>query len=279
MKTTLLPFLLFFFWVYNLSAQDTLGPKKIRANYELDHPFIVDRPGVADMPYTVAPRHFQFCNGFDFINRGNWNGLQLPSFLFRTGITHNTELRVGIKNLFVDTTANDLKYPYGYQGGTTPISLGLKVVLLREKGIIPQVALMTDIILPFTSAPIYKNSYSGHDLYLLFLNNFTKKLFINYNVGVIWDNGPPIWALSFCLEYQATKQLGFFIEQYDYLPEQEVIDSDILTEIAIDGGITYLIAPKVQFDCSAGYSKTNDRDNYFIGTGISFRIDPPYKKR
>ncbi len=45
----------------------------------------VDRPGIAEAPFTVAPRTFQVETGFDYYKRTSGEIFFLPVSLFRTG--------------------------------------------------------------------------------------------------------------------------------------------------------------------------------------------------
>src|SRR4051794_31311644 len=76
----------------------------------------VDRPGVAETPFTVAPKNYQFEIGFDYFSRSSGKLYNLPTILFRTGISEKTELRLSARNV-LDHTDNTLF------NGITPFSI------------------------------------------------------------------------------------------------------------------------------------------------------------
>ncbi|TAE67954.1 MAG: transporter [Bacteroidetes bacterium] len=229
--------------------------------------FIVDRPGIADLPYTVKPHQYQLEVGFERIDRKDYFRWLAPTFLLRTGISDKAEIRFGTKYIVQDSLT-DLSEPFNWDSGFAPLSIGFKTKMVSENGIIPEIALLTDILLPFTKSE-YRAKYSGHDIFLLMNHTLNKKWNLNTNVGAIWENvsNEAIWMYAFCLDYQPTRRLGFFLEQYTYLPDESP------TEIGFDVGITYLVAPKMQFDVSAGISKVNNNLMNFVGCGFTIRID------
>ncbi len=256
----LLIILLFFVSYVNLYAQHT---HIIGDSIE----FMVDRPGIADLPYTVKPNQYQVELGFERINRKDYMRWSAPTFLLRTGISPNAEIRFGARYIVQDSL-RDLAEPFNWNSGFAPISIGFKTKMVKENGIIPEIALLTDILVPFTKSE-YRAKYSGHDIFLLMNNTFNKKWSLNTNLGAIWENvsNEAIWLYAFCLDYQPNSKLGFFFEQYSYFPDESP------TELAVDGGITYLIAPKMQIDCSAGVSLVNGNVMNFVGCGFTMRID------
>src|SRR5882672_7262984 len=65
----------------------------------------VDRPGVAETPFTVPKGMYQFEVGFDYFKRYNGEIYNLPVVLFRTGISERAELRLSTKQLLDKTEA------------------------------------------------------------------------------------------------------------------------------------------------------------------------------
>lgn len=229
--------------------------------------FIVDRPGIADLPYTVKPHQYQIEMGFERIDRKDYSRWLAPAFLFRTGISDKAEIRFGVKYIMQDSL-RDLAEPFNWNSGFAPFSLGFKTKMVQENGIIPEIALLTDILIPFTKSE-YRAKYSGHDIFLLMNNTLNKKWNLNTNLGAIWENvsNEAIWLYAFCFDYQPTHKLGFFFEQYSYFPDESPM------EIGFDVGITYLINPKMQLDISAGVSKLNNNLMNFVGCGFTMRLD------
>ncbi len=220
----------------------------------------VDRPGIAEAPYTVLPKHYQFETGFDYYQRTTGEIYFLPVSLFRTGISKSAELRISIKNIHDETTQQKLN-------GISPLTIGIKTHIIKQDGWIPETDILADVVFPLGKSDLHPDNL-GHDIFLLFENDLSSKIAFNYNVGLIWDGNTNqnIFASSFCFNYLATARTDFFIEYFNYLKSDA-------SEHGIDGGLTFLLWPLVQADFSAGISLVEGNTNHFISSGISFRIE------
>lgn len=220
----------------------------------------VDRPGIAEAPFTVAPRTFQLETGIDYYKRTNGEIYFLPVSLFRTGLSKAAELRVTLKNIQDRTNEPAIK-------GISPLTVGIKTHIIEQRGWIPETDILADIILPLGSSALHPDEI-GHDILLLFQNDLSPKFATNYNVGLIWDgfSNQRQFTSSFCFNFLPTDRVGLFMEYYNFLRETA-------KEHGVDGGFTVLLWPMVQADLSAGISTVAGDLNYFVSSGISFRIE------
>jgi hypothetical protein len=220
----------------------------------------VDRPGIAESPFTVAPKKFQLETGFEYYKRTNEVVEFLPVTLFRTGISQAAELRVTVKNIHQKRPGLDVI-------GFSPLSLGIKTHIIREKGWIPEMDILADVIVPVGKSSLQPQNL-GHDILLLFQNELGEKTSLNYNLGLIWDGiaESEMYTSSFCLNYLTTDRIGLFIEYFNFIRKADS------REHGLDGGFTFLILPLIQADFSAGISLTDGKPNHFVSTGISFRL-------
>jgi hypothetical protein len=234
---------------------------KVASGQDKLNELTVDRPGIAEAPFTVSPGMFQLETGFDYYKRTTGEIYFLPVSLFRTGLSRSTELRVSIRNLIDKTTTQKLK-------GISPITIGIKTHIIEQKGWIPETDILVDLIFPLGNSDLQPNRV-GHDVLLLFQNDFAPKFAINYNVGVIWDGfvDEDLFTASMCFNYLPTDKLGLFIEYYDFIRTKEA------QEHGVDGGFTFLLHRMIQADLSAGISWISGNTNHFISSGISFRIE------
>lgn len=221
----------------------------------------VDRPGIAEAPFTVAPRTFQLETGFDYYKRTSGEIFFLPVTLFRTGLSNNTELRISVKNIQDKTSSQKLK-------GFSPLTVGIKTHIIEQRGWIPETDILVDLIFPLSNSDLQPADL-GHDVLLLFQNDLSPKTAINYNLGVIWDgfSDEELFTASFCFNYLPTEKIGLFIEYFDYLR------SEGAKEHGLDGGFTFLLHRMVQADFSAGIGWVSGNTNHFVSSGISFRIE------
>lgn len=221
----------------------------------------VDRPGIAEAPFTVAPRTFQLETGFDYYKRTSGEIFFLPVTLFRTGLSRNTELRISVKNIQDKTSSQKLK-------GFSPLTVGIKTHIIEQQGWIPETDILVDLIFPLSNSDLQPADL-GHDVLLLFQNDLSPKTAINYNIGVIWDgfSDEELFTASFCFNYLPSDKVGLFIEYFDFLRSQGA------KEHGVDGGFTFLLHRMVQADLSAGISWVDGNQNHFVSSGISFRIE------
>lgn len=224
----------------------------------------VDRPGIAESPFTVAPGMFQFETGFDYYKRSAGSIYYLPVMLFRTGLSKSAELRITAREV-VDKMNNKSLV------GIAPLNVGVKVHIIEQSGWIPETDILTNLVIPISKSELNPDRL-GHEILLLFQHDVAPKAAINYNIGYLWDGfrQREIFTASLCFNYLRTARSGLFLEYYTFSYAWP-------GEQGIDGGITYLLKPKLQLDISAGISRLEKQNNYFISSGFSFRLES--KKR
>jgi len=231
---------------------------ELKAQSELNE-LTVDRPGIAESPFTVSPGTFQFETGFDYHSRPRGDVYFLPTMLFRTGISENAELRI-TERYTIDKTGEEAV------NGLSPLYLGVKVHIIHQKKWIPETDILTNLVLPMGNGPLQPNGL-GHELLLLFQNDISEKFAINYNIGYLWFNieQGEIFTGSVCFNYLPTTRTGFFVEYY-------TLSTSWPGEHGVDGGMTYLLTPHLQLDLSGGISHLDGDTNYFVSTGFSVRF-------
>lgn len=238
-------------FIYLLSSE-------IKAQTELNE-LTVDRPGIAESPFTVSPGTFQFETGFDYYSRQNGDIYFLPTMLFRTGLSNNAELRITERQTIDKTGEKTVN-------GFSPLYVGVKVHIIKQRRWIPETDILTNLVIPLGDGPLQPNGL-GHELLLLFQNDISEKFAINYNMGYLWFNieQGEIFTGSLCFNYLPTKRVGLFVEYF-------TLSTSWPGEHGVDGGMTYLLTPHLQLDLSGGISYQEGNPNYFISTGFSFRL-------
>ncbi len=218
----------------------------------------VDRPGIADTPFTVPQGMYQFEVGFDYFNRSSGIFYNMPTALLRTGITKRMEGRISVRQILGQTDGSFI--------GISSISTGIKSHVIKQNRWIPEMDVLLDLIVPVGQSSTTKTL--GYDALLLFQNDFYPNTAINYNIGYVWDYNlnKPMFTASFCYNYLPTERLGLFVEYFDFVPNSWP------GEQGFDGGFTYLLAPKFQVDLSCGVSLQDEKNNFFVSTGFSFRL-------
>lgn len=243
----------------NLQAQDT---KPV---------LITDRPDQTESSATVPFRSFQIETGFVMENKDNgdysFKTFAYNTTLLRYGLLENMELRLGFEYLG-DQIKDKLTDNQETYSGFSPLYAGFKIKVAEEKGLIPEIAFLGAMILPFTASVAYKPSYPAPNMRFAFSHTITNRVSIGYNLGAEWDgdSAVPAYFYSIAMGVGITDNLGAFIESYGLLPEENG------EEHLLDMGFTYLIAPNVQLDLSGGIGLNQETIDNFISAGITIRL-------
>jgi hypothetical protein len=228
---------------------------------------VTDRPDQSNTPLLIPQGALQIEMGV-LMEKENASGIRQTNYTYNTSL-----LKYGINEHF------EVRFNAGYLGtrqslneevtekGLGPIALGMKIKLADAKGAWPQAALIGNINLP-TGAPKYKPSHTATDLTISCAHDLTERWSLTYNGGMKW-NGESLettflYTASFGLV--VTKKLNLFLETYGFSTKGMSADN------RLDGGITYKVLPTFQIDLSSGLGLSNSSPDYFISSGISYRL-------
>ena len=230
---------------------------------------VTDRPDQTEAPTLVPAGGLQVETGFIYEKDRNEN-------VTTTNYTYNTTLiKYGINEYI------ELRFISEYLGehvrlsesqsasvkGFSPLALGVKIKLAEEKGFWPQAAFIGHINLE-TGAEAFAPSYTAVDFRFTFAHTLSDRFALSYNLGAEWDGETPgatfLYTLS--LGYLITDRAGLFVEGYSFFPEEGKADN------RFDAGFTYKFSPVVQWDISGGVGLSSNAPDYFVSTGISFRL-------
>ena len=241
-----------------LFAQDTLAKK-----FE---PLSIDRPDVSNLPTTVRPGHFQFEIGDEW-GRSGFKRETTPNLMFRTGMSKKAELRIGLlhwhDNSLKRNWKDDILIP----------SLSMKYRFIEEKGARPAIAIQPEVTLPLGQGSEVKQLITNfelvnYSLLLLFNNTLHEKVFLNYNIGSLWEfNGHSNGLVSASASFAHTHRLAYYFEAYSIFNKNGF-------PLSFDGGLMFLVHPRFQIDLYGGNRDVEGSRYWFYGGGVGFRIDP-----
>ncbi len=198
---------------------------------------VTDRPDQTESALTVLPGWVQLEGGVTY---GSAETLA-PALLARIGLVRGLELRLG-------AGAGDLA------AVVETVTLGGKLRLWNSLGGTEGALLVTTGFDTAARAEMVEARLS-------LATPLTGTLGLGCNVGAVWNwDAERFSALyTLALGFSIAEQIGAFAEFYgeDDFP-------------AVDAGLTFLIAPNVQFDLSGGRSLRTD--DYFVGFGASYRL-------
>ena len=240
-------------------------------------PMATDRPGLgSDAPITVPKGYLQLEAGFQMDrDRRRQGGFDLdetvwayPTSLLRYGILDNWEFRVSFDVLSVESQLVNRSL-LRTEHGLSPLTLGTKVSLTDEKGWIPDMALQLGLSIASTGSESFRNRFTQPVISWLMTKSITDKLGLTINLGSSWQDDSPAANYNYAASFDMSLQdkLGVFLEFYGFMPE-----SDTNTHL-VNYGLTYLLNPELQLDVSSGVGLSGAATDYFIGLGISGRID------
>ncbi len=251
-----------FLWVlsFGMTAQENEGIPEM----------ITDRPDATESANTLPKKYFQVETGafFESFETGNFK-TQVVGYnttLLRYGLLENFELRMGW-SFEEGRTFIDGKESNNVSSGFSPLLLGMKVAILKENGLLPQIGLIGHVHLPYIASTDYRPETTGIDFRFAFAHSLTENSGLSYNLGAEWGNDSPEAAYIYTLSYARglTGKLSAYIEIYGDLPENN------RTNHFYDAGLTYLLKPNIQLDATVGRSFTEGQD-ILVSGGVSFRI-------
>ncbi len=228
------------------------------------NPLITDRPGEGtDAPGVVAPGFVQLESGF-FFQRDQVEGgeratlIKLPTSLFRIGVLDNFELRVS-RDILSD----------GEETGVGPLNFGTKIGIAQEKKVLPTLALLASLTLPSSGSEAYENRFAQPSFKLLINKTITDFLAFTINLGAQWENDQPqaVYTYAWSFDMSLSDNMGAFVEFYGFMPEES--NNDHL----LNYGFVYLLSPNLQLDLSSGVAFNAQAPDYFVGAGVSWRVD------
>ena len=225
--------ILLIFIVVELTAQ---VDDKVKDNGSL----ITDRPDQIESPSVVPKRFLQVETGayFEKVKNNNIENVSktFNTTLLRYGLLENLELRLGVDFVEQSQTINGAKLA-NVASGFSPLLLGVKVRIMEEKGVLPEIGLLGHLSLPFLASKDYKPETTGVDFRFAFSHTLSESSSLSYNFGAAWESDSPEANYVYSLGYGAslTKKLGAFIEIYGDFPEISKANH------LLDMGFTYLV--------------------------------------
>lgn len=77
------------------------------------------------------------------------------------------------------------------------------------------------------------------------------------------------WAQSWTVSYSLSDRWGGYTEWFAFIPHSA---DTAETEHYFNGGFTLLLNNDIQWDIRAGVGLNDESEDYFVGTGLSFRL-------
>jgi hypothetical protein len=240
----------------------------VRSNSQTLEAIIPDRPGQTNPPNIVPLGIFQLETGFSR-ESSKTDDILTTNFLYNTslirlGLLENCELRLifeyaGTK---IDSFAQSSTV-----NGFNPISIGTKLAVCPENGIIPQTSFNVSVTLPNFGKQEFRPPNLAPSFFLLMQNTLSDRYSLGYNIGLRWDGYQPnvTAAYSVSLSITILESLNIFTECYGFSMVKSAND------YYGDFGCAYLINNNLQLDISGGVGLNAVASDSFVAFGLSWK--------
>lgn len=247
----------------------------------LHDPLISDRPDFTESSSVVPFGRAQLEGGYTFSydreDDVRTRDQTFPEFLLRAGLAKEWELRVGwvgwsLTNEFFHERDRrnrtvDVKE---HEDAATDTSLGFKVHLWDQKGLIPDFGVIGDLSIPSGAASKTSGDVDPQ-VKLLWSYELTERFSLsgNVNLAVPTSAGQRFFqtAASISLCYGITDRLSNYVEYFGFYPNDRGTDG----AHSVNGGFTFLINNNLQFDVRTGVGLNEEADDFFTGAGFVIR--------
>jgi hypothetical protein len=239
-------------------------------------PLQPNRPGQADPPTILAPGVVHIEGGFTFERETEGDPdtemLTAPGIELRFGVHERFEIQ-----LFADGFVHEWRNDDGNQSGGSDLELDARARLWGQAGWRPAMAI--DFGLSFPTGSDFATS-GGFDpeAEILYAWDLAERWNLNGNFDFASETQGDddssrhfIFRPQLALGLTISDQLGTFVEYYG------VIEEDAPNQHSVDAGFTFLVNNNLQFDVSAGAGLNAAAPDYFVFTGIAWRLPDFWK--
>ncbi len=223
-----------------------------------------DRPGRAQTPFVVPKRTLQAETGFEWQKQDeNQQEIQHPETVIKYGLFEGLELRTRIL-----AVTDRFKQPSYSQSGLQPLEVGVKALITEGKGIIPHTSLTAQFGIPGFESKDYKADKIFPKIGLNLENEFTQKIYLEYNIAAEWDgfDDKPVWMLIVSPHMEIGEKWQIFAEAFSDMQDKEE------PEVSVDAGLTYWITNNVMLDVAGGLGVSKAAPKSFADIGFSVRL-------
>jgi hypothetical protein len=247
-----------------------------------------DRPTFTPANTVVPLGRLQIESGFTFnyqpTGRTKNELYDAPELALRYGIFERAEFRTFWQGITDDETQSPSRRPTRFPGGTSDMEVGFKWQLLpedKEQKWRPTTALITSIIAPTGGSSRLSNQTVEPYINLIYGWSLSDKLTFGGSTAYLGvrEQPPPgtegrtvsfqRWSQSLLSFYSLTDRTTLFYEWYVLMFTGA--PNNLPTHF-MDGGILYHPTPNTQIDLRAGFGLSGRPDDFFTGTGVSFRF-------
>lgn len=255
-----------FQWSYGTSFSG--GPDR-------DEPLVTDRPDFTEASTPVGLGVIQLELGytytFDQSGTTSTNSDSYPETLLRIGLFEDWfELRLGwnYANQTTRTGANRTRVT-----GSEDLLIGAKIGLTPQEGWLPEMALIVHSFVPtgsgaFTGGQMLPGMIWIYGWEINDCISTAGQSQFNSVIDPETSRNYTEFSQSWTVGYSLTERVGSYTEWYGLFPSGA---DTAKPQHYVNGGFTYLVHNDLQLDFRAGVGINDAADDYFLGTGLSYR--------
>jgi len=241
--------------------------------------FQADRPDFTEASRTVGRGRVQIETGYTF-TRDRRDGVttrssSFPEALFRIGMFADWfEFR--FQQNFASLSRSGPTGERFTASGAEDLYLGVKLWLVEQRGIFPEVAIQLQGTVPTGSRDFTANQVLP-GINLLYGWDIIKDAWTAGGSLVVSravdETGHTYLELatSFTFGFDLTAKLGAYTEWYVIAPSGAV-QPGLTAQHYFNGGFTYKVTPDFQLDIRAGVGLSRQADDFFMGAGLVYRF-------
>jgi len=223
---------------------------------------VTDRPDATESSSVIQPGYIQAELGWLY-TKGEEKSHEVPQTLLRIGVVDRVELRLGWAGYKNETSS-------GGADGVGDFEVGVKIFLAEEQGLRPEIALMGGVSVPSWDDDVASDEVDP-GFRFAFSHTLSDTFSLGYNLGAEWatEDGDTLSSFIYTVAVGAglSNRIGAYAE---FFGDIGMSASGVVH--SFDGGFTYLLRENLQLDAFAGVGLSDDADDWFAGTGLSFRF-------
>ena len=218
-----------------------------------------DRPDQTEGVFVVDKKTLQAETGFFAgINQDQTYNYLIPTVLLKFGVAKDFELQS-----IIDIININGNY------GLSPVALGFKANLLKEKGLRPEIAFIGRAQIKNLGREEYKINRTLTMFRIAFQNTLSNLVVVGYNVGMQWNEfEKPSAIMSVSTNFNLSKQFTLYTELFNFTSE-----TSFLNPIFDFGG---MFAFKNRFIVDGAFGKhlkSSNNQNYYFTIGFTTRFN------
>lgn len=226
------------------------------------------RPGQSIGASTVGKNIFQLQSGVDYsgyenTNTGKKSNALLTNTGLRFGLTEMFEVGASFEYKTESVTENNIA---NHHYGLSNMVIGIRHQISIGEGIVPGIGFQFRLRLPVMS-DYYQIDHIAPSFVFVTSQQLSQSITLITNLGSSWNgiDATPTGLYTINLSGALTKSFGIFVENYGSLTSG-------IFETRMDTGMAWLVTNNLQLDVLGGWGNNHGLKDYFISTGVSWRI-------